>query len=269
MSTIELVVTDLDGTLWDTAEQLHPRTASAIADLSRRGVHLLVATGRRVTSTREPLARIGLAPAAVVLNGALALDLATSGRFHRHPFPTGQAASVLDGFVAAGLEPCLYVDHHDVDVFIGASPSTHPDHIAGLGRTVREGDLRTVIEEHAVLAFGIMGRPIEQLRPAAEAIGDRAETHLGRALAFPGAALTVAPRGLSKWAGVLAYCEIWELDRSSVLAVGDGPNDLELLAQAAIAVVPQGSHEDALARADYIIGPPERGGWADIVEFLS
>jgi hydroxymethylpyrimidine pyrophosphatase-like HAD family hydrolase len=53
MSTIELVVTDLDGTLWDTAEQLHPRTASAIADLSRRGVHLLVATGRRVTSTRE------------------------------------------------------------------------------------------------------------------------------------------------------------------------------------------------------------------------
>jgi hypothetical protein len=66
-----------------------------------------------------------------------------------------------------------------------------------------------VIGEHTVLAFGIMGRPIEQLIPAADAIGDRAETHLGQAVAFPGAALTVAPRGLSKWAGVLAYCEVW------------------------------------------------------------
>src|SRR5712692_11076642 len=124
---IELVVTDLDGTLWDEGEQLHPLTAAAVDELGRRGVRLLVATGRRVTSTCVPLARLGLAPAAVVLNGALALDLATATRFHRHPFPSEQASAVLAAFLACGLEPCVYVDHEEVDVFIGTSPSTHAD----------------------------------------------------------------------------------------------------------------------------------------------
>jgi len=101
---IELVVTDLDGTLWDEDERLHPRTAAAITELDRRGIDLLVATGRRVTSTRDPLARAGLHPPAVVLNGALGLDLATATRFHRQTFPLdapadGGWAEILD-FVA-------------------------------------------------------------------------------------------------------------------------------------------------------------------------
>ena len=37
MSTIDLVVTDLDGTLWHGREVLHPTTASAWHELERRG----------------------------------------------------------------------------------------------------------------------------------------------------------------------------------------------------------------------------------------
>ena len=76
---IELVVTDLDGTLWAYGSEgvPHERTLAAWAELDRRGVPVLVATGRRATTAREPLAEYGLAPSAVVLNGALALDLAT------------------------------------------------------------------------------------------------------------------------------------------------------------------------------------------------
>ena len=106
MGGVDLIVTDLDGTLWHTDDDIHPAATAALEEVRRRGPPLLVATGRRVTSTRVPLARLGAAPPAVVLNGALGLDLATGERFHRAPFTALQATRVLAGFRAVGLDPC-------------------------------------------------------------------------------------------------------------------------------------------------------------------
>jgi hydroxymethylpyrimidine pyrophosphatase-like HAD family hydrolase len=44
------------------------------------------------------------------------------------------------------------------------------------------------------------------------------------------AALAVAPAGLSKWSGVLVYCERHGVDATRVLAIGDQVNDIELIA---------------------------------------
>jgi hydroxymethylpyrimidine pyrophosphatase-like HAD family hydrolase len=57
MSAVELVVTDLDGTFWYHDQRVDPKVLAAVAELERRGVPLLVATGRRLASTRGPLAR--------------------------------------------------------------------------------------------------------------------------------------------------------------------------------------------------------------------
>ena len=75
MRRIELVVSDLDGTLWERHDEIHPATMEAIAELERRGLPLLIATGRRLASTRDALARFGLTLPAVLLNGALVVDL--------------------------------------------------------------------------------------------------------------------------------------------------------------------------------------------------
>jgi hypothetical protein len=88
---IQLVVSDLDGTLWERDDVVPERTQAALTELEARGVPLLIATGRRVASTRGPLAAIGLAPPAVVLNGGLGLDLATGRRFHRGGYAAGDA----------------------------------------------------------------------------------------------------------------------------------------------------------------------------------
>ena len=112
MATVDLVVTDLDGTLWFGHEETHPASRSPTwRELERRGIPVLVATGRRVTSTRNPLARLGFAPPAVMLNGAIAIDLATGERFHSHQYTADDASRVLAAFRAVGVEPCVYVDH--------------------------------------------------------------------------------------------------------------------------------------------------------------
>ncbi len=50
--------------------------------------------------------------------------------------------------------------------------------------------------------------------------------------------------------------------------MGDGPNDVEMLEHAAIALVPEDGHPLAIAQADRVIGRAADGGWADVVDLL-
>lgn len=269
MPSIDLVVTDLDGTLWHTDDHVPDKVLAALAELERRGIPLLVATGRRTTSTRAPLARIGQAPPAVVLNGALGLDLGTGARFHRAPFPAIEASTALLAFASVGLDPVVYVDHPRYDVFLSATPSTHPEHVRSLGDTAGVDDLERVCAEEAVLGFSMIGVPHRDGVAASEALGDHVEVHLDRSLDYPGyASLTAAPKGQSKWDGVAAFCADRALDSDRVLALADGPNDIELLTNAAVRLVPAVAHPAALDLADHVIPSAADGGWAEVLSFL-
>lgn len=267
MAAVDLVVTDLDGTLWHTDDDVAPSVVAAVRTLGERGVPVLVATGRRLASTRAPLAAVGLTPPAVVLNGALGVDLATGERFHRAPYPTEEAVTVLAGFRAAGLDPVVYLDHPEHDAVLSATPSTHPEHQRQLRAPTR--DLDAVVATESVLGFSVIGVDHGLCVAARDAIGDRGETHLDRSIEFPGfATLTVAPVGQSKWDGVEAFCAHHGLDPTRVLAVGDGSNDLELLDGAAVALVPAVAHPSALERADHVIPAPTDAGWTAVLDHV-
>jgi hydroxymethylpyrimidine pyrophosphatase-like HAD family hydrolase len=279
MPPVELVVTDLDGTFWHTDDHVPPAVLTATRALAARHIPLLVATGRRLASTRVPLARVGLTPPAVMLNGAIGIDLATEHRFHVAPFHADEALTAYDGFRSAGLSPVVYVDHPRYDVFISHDPDTHPGHVRALGdsagrrRAPGDGgvtdDLRTAVAEWPVLGFSMIGVPFDRCEAAVAALDSVAEVHLDRSIDYPGTgSLTVAPRGQSKWDGVLAFCAAHGLDPRRVLAVADGPNDVELLTHAAVRLVPAVAHAAALELAHHVIPAATDGGWAEVLEHL-
>ncbi|HTF60350.1 MAG TPA: HAD hydrolase family protein, partial [Actinomycetes bacterium] len=106
---VQLVVTDLDGTLSDAAERIHPASTRAIRALEAAGIPVLVATGRRLRMACAVLEAARLTGPAVVLDGAIGLDLRDGRVFHQVAFPPGAARQVLEAFAAAGLSPCVYV----------------------------------------------------------------------------------------------------------------------------------------------------------------
>ena len=162
----------------------------------------------------------------------------------------------------------MYVEHDDIEVYVGARPSTNPGHLASFGPHAVTADLDDIVATAPVLCFGVIGHPREPLLHVVGAIGDHAETHLSADSRWSGDTLTVAPPGLSKWAGVLAYCELAGIDSEHVLAIGDGPNDVELLTHAAIAVVPEDAFPEALPLADHVVPAPDVGGWAHILDLV-
>lgn len=265
---IELVVTDLDGTLWERPESVPQRTRDALHDLLDGDVPLLVATGRRVVSTLEPLAALGVSPPAVVLNGALGLDLRTLDRFHVGGFDRVDAARVLEVFTDHAIDPCVYVDADAPSVWVSDAPSTHPDHLASFAGDVGTAVLPEVLAQHAVLAFGVLGLPEDVADSIGGAVAAVATPHVAPDRQYGGASVTVAPPTGSKWDGIEAFCRSNGIDAGAVLVLGDGPNDIEMLDAAAVAVVPEDGHPAALDRADHVIGRAADGGWADVLDLL-
>ncbi len=262
---IDLVVTDLDGTLWDGQERIHDRTLTALATLEERGLPLLVATGRRLRSAAGTLARSGLTPPAVVLDGALGRELATGRTFHEAVFPTADAEAVLAACLAHDVEPCVYVDLPGIDVFVGEHPATSPRHLEWIGAGLAHDDLHAVVRRERVFAFAVAGVREQPLRAVLADAAAHASGTVARDTVLGDASMTIRPSGVSKWAGVLAWCADQGLDPGRVLAVGDGENDVELLAAAAVSCVVSDGTSAALALADHVIAPPGEGGWSEIL----
>jgi hydroxymethylpyrimidine pyrophosphatase-like HAD family hydrolase len=265
---VQLVVTDLDGTLSDAAERIHPASVRAIRDLEAAGIPVLVATGRRLRMACAVLEAGGLTGPAVVLDGALGLDLRDGRVFHQVAFPPRAARQVLEAFAAAGLSPCVYVDRPEVDLVVGDRPSTHPGHLARARPWVATEDLHRVVETEPVYAFAVVGRPAPLLEPVPRLVGPAGSASIVGDLIYGGSTVQVRPPRVSKWNGVLAFCADQGLDPGRILAVGDGANDLELLEGAAVACAVRTASPAVLARADHLIGPPASGGWAAVLEMV-
>ena len=66
----DAILLDLDGTLVDAKDAVHPRTLEALRAADAAGVTVMVATGRSETATIPVLETLGLEGPAVVFNGA-------------------------------------------------------------------------------------------------------------------------------------------------------------------------------------------------------
>jgi hypothetical protein len=265
---VQLVVTDLDGTLSDAGERVHPASVRAVRALEAAGIPVLVATGRRLRMACAVLESAGLTGPAVVLDGALGLDLRDGRVFHQVAFPPGAARQVLEAFAAAGLSPCVYTNREGVDLVVGDHPSTHPGHLARAMPWVATDDLARVVAEEPVYTFAVVGRPAAWLQSVLDLVGPAGSASVVHDLIYGGHTLQVRPPEVSKWSGVLAFCAEQGLDPGRILAVGDGANDLELLEGAAVACAVATASPAVLARADHVIGPPDRGGWAAVLDMV-
>jgi HAD superfamily hydrolase (TIGR01484 family) len=265
---IDVVVTDLDGTLWGVDGVVHPDVLAAIAQLGRWGVPLLAATARRSGAVRQMLGRNGLSMPAVLLDGALVRDGSWT-TIHFDAFDPPTAAAVLDVFRQHAVEPCIGVLADDeVDARLGPRPSTHPDHVAYLADWSIRADLDAVVVDEVVQSFSVCGVPRLLVQPVADDLASIAAPIATWDATYGAYTLTVGPIGVHKWRGVQAFCAHHGLDDGAVLAVGDGLNDIELLRAAAIACVVDGSDSRVEACADYLVAGPAVGGWADILRHV-
>jgi len=267
---IRLVATDLDGTFWGRDLIAPSEHVAAVKELLRREVTVLAATSRRPRVAKKHLGAAGLELPAVLIDGAVGIDFRTDVRFHEAVFEANDARQMLEAFQAHGLDPCLYVDDAEIDIAVSPTPSTCAEHLEYLGPVAGTHDLGDAVASMPIYAFSVLGLDYEVLAPLALELADNVGTSV---VLYPEPSygrfgLVVNPNGVSKWSGIEAYCAIHGIAAEEVAAVGDGLNDVDMLRHAGMRIGVHGGREEIIEIAEFLIPPPEQGGWERVPDLV-
>ena len=257
----QLVALDVDGTLVSYADFFDPPTPPVVQAVRRAvqaGVHIVVATGRSLHSTTPVLDQLELTDGyAVCSNGAVVADVATRTPVHVVTF---DATDPVKYFAEQIPDAVLAIEELGVGFRVtGEFP-------------IGELDGQVTVVSHDELLDGPVTRLVvrwpegdrERLRRVASASGLPSVDY---AIGYT-AWLDIMPEGVSKASGLATVCEKLGLGRADVMAVGDGHNDMEMLAWAGIGVAMGQAPWDVKGVADKVCESVDDDGVALLLNEL-
>ncbi len=270
-SRVEALITDLDGTFWSRQMEVHEKSLATVAKLDEAQIPFVVATGRRAQGALLGLTPVGLhTRPGILMNGALARDELSGDSFLVSEIGYDDGVDVLGAFRAGDVEPVIYVDHPTTDMLVGPGGGAGEEYLARTVGYARVDSLEASLQKHRVIGFGAFGFEYEQLHPISEAINTArlATGIIGESLYEGNYGLMIQGHEIDKQTGIEAWCARVGVDPAQLAVVGDGHNDIEMLRNAHVAIVPENAAPEIRELADVIIAPNEEGGWEQISEIL-
>ena len=258
MSRPRLIVTDLDGTFLGSDRQVSATNLAAARRAAELGIPFVVATGRPVRwlDVLDQLAEAH--PQVIVSNGAAVFDLAS--RQVVRSFPLDAAAALAVAAELRAVVPGITFGFESATSF-GCEP-TSPSRQRG-APGVLEGRLEDVAERLGpvikLLGFHT-GLDSDELSARSVAVvGDRLTlTHALVGDAYGMLELT-AP-GVTKASTLALLCAELGVDAADVVAFGDMPNDLAMLAWAGRGYVVANGHGSLLAAGFTVVPANDEDG---------
>ena len=237
---------------------LRPRTRAALAAARKRGLHVIVVTGRMFQAVRPYLT--GPEPV-VCYQGAVIADPAT-GEFLRHvPIPLALAREAIDAIQTAGYGLNCYVDD-ELYVAQVTSEATQYASFQNIELHVVGPLLEWLARPPTKLVVVGDPRHLDRLGADLRARFD-GRLFIAKSLPF---FLELAHPDVSKGSGLQFVAERLGFTRDVTIAFGDGENDLELVDWAGYAVAVENAHPVVKARADFVCPSAEEQGVAQVIE---
>lgn len=260
---MDLVATDLDGTIVHPDGTVSSRTVAALRACERAGVGVVIVTGRPPRWLARAATATGIRGHAVCANGAVVFDLAAGDV---HEFWTISPEAVLTTVerlravlpdVSVALETTTGFLREPGYVSTWADATEPP-------RAKLEDLLRREGAEHVIKILVRAGHRGDRLWQAAlEHVSDLVEpTHSNANDNL----LELGPRGVSKAVTLARLAELQGVSAEGVIAFGDQPNDIPMLRWAGVGVAMADGHPEAIAAADEIAPPLSQDGVAQVLE---
>ena len=261
-----LFATDLDGTLVRSDQSISGRTRAALARVEQAGAVLVLVTGRPPRWMAPVVEATGHRGLAVCANGALVYDLHTERVVRSHLLDAGAAAAVVEALRRDVPGISFAVERGPVD---GVPGGFGREQIYRPRWDVGDVEVAPVEQLCAGGAVKLLARQEqmgsdELLAAARQSLGALAEcTH-----SSTGGLLEISAAGISKASGLASLADERGIDAADVVAFGDMPNDLPMLAWAGHAVAVANAHPEVLAAADEVTASNDDDGVALVIERL-
>jgi len=253
---IKIVVTDIDGTLFSHQSKVIPVSAiKAIEALQAKGIKVFLASSRnRYLITKLGVLDVIKPDGLITMNGANAI---IDGKvIHRYPLPETEVDALIKfskrlmfglTLVEENGGHINYVDDrviqsHEKYGTRFPQPRTFPDHYD-----------RKIYQAIAFCDELDESLFLPHLKLCKSA---RWDTY----------AVDIMPKDSDKAKGILAVLEHFGWKPENVMALGDAPNDMEMLEFAGMSVAMGNGKEEVKQVADYVTATVDEDGWAKAVK---
>lgn len=273
---IRLLAFDLDGTLLDRQKQIRPSSRMAIRRAADAGAAIALCSGRNHADAVCIASQLSLPCWSITTNGAYLGHTAQPMPLETWPLSAGKAAQVIEisrrfcGCVCIYTPRMEFNDAQYVNIVEAARREGHPT-LCNPDKT--EHSVADPAQWPAILdqaGTDLMKCVILPPSP------DRFQALMHALLPLPGLRITtsvmfsgevpsieVNAAGVSKGTALAALQNYLGIPRAETMAFGDSENDLDMLAQAGIAVAMGNALPKIQAHADYVTGTNCANGIAD------
>jgi Cof subfamily protein (haloacid dehalogenase superfamily) len=262
------LVIDLDGTTIDYRQQLLPRIRDAVRAAARR-MPLIVATGRMYRSALPWALELGVDQPLVCYQGAMVRGMPGDGGvegahiYERElrPEPALRALHLArreNWHFQAYQDDELLCDQDRPEAYLYSSISGVPFRLVD--------DLEPLLARGTTKAACVIDDPVEVDR--ASALMTSELMGIARVTRSNPEFVEILDPDVSKAAACEIVCARFGCTLADAVAIGDAPNDVEMLDAAGFAVSVATSRPEVLAAADATCARPEDGGVADVIEAL-
>lgn len=267
---IKLIVTDMDGTLFDEDHVTVPaRNITALRAARERGIKLALASGRTWSILKDAAEQLGGVDYTILSNGAAIRDAATGEYIYENGFPNSQAVALIRGLVQEDLP---------FEIYCRGQNYLRPLDTERLGEALLSpGFAQLYLKRGVVLApdleAALEGRPMEKinlfyapperqeaLREMAQATGP---VEISKALERN---MEFNYGGASKGTALAALAARLGFAPEEVMAFGDAGNDLTMLRWAGWSFAMANGTEAAKAAAKYQTASNVEAGVGQAVE---
>ena len=261
MTGFRIVATDLDGTIVRTDGTISDRTRAALALAQECGAVVIFVTGRPprwMSPVAEATGHTGLA---VCANGAILYDMGEERVVEEYALQPVDLAAVVERLVAVLPGVHFAVERSGVlcheAAYMPAWESAESPDILGRDELVARPVTKLLVrhtdadpERFLALAQSALGDLVTLTRSSADEL------------------LEISAVGVTKASGLERFARTHGVAAAEVVAFGDMPNDLPMLAWAGHPVAVANAHPEVLAVAAEVTASNDDDGVARVLERL-
>jgi Cof subfamily protein (haloacid dehalogenase superfamily) len=261
----KLLVVDIDGTLLGRERNISAENRRALDWARRSGVIVALSTGRAMLACTSILEQLALDGYHIFFDGALVSDLGSE--VYAQPLDRGVVGEAVGFAHSIDIDLELY---SEANYFVERETWSTDAHRQFFGLEPSVVDFSDLWQRERIIKAGLASTSPEQVAKARQfytQFEGRLHFSIARSPAFPGVEFTnvVAPE-VSKGKALEALALHLGILLSEVMAVGDGTNDISLLAKAGLAVAMANAPDEVKAVADHIAPDVDQNGLAAAVE---
>lgn len=258
---IQLIATDLDGTLLNDKREISTVNQCALTRAALQGIEIVLATGRHYEGVPEVLRKMPFLRYIIAVNGAQVIENQTGRIMYSAEIPVPDMENLLDYL---DMLPVRYESFQDGEIW---TPTEHLKKDIITGRKVKA-------VEHFRERIRLRNLPVPKVQILISDVWLRETVLKELKFRFPELVFTSARKDnievnykkATKGQALSFLCGYLNIEIDSVLALGDGTNDISMLTLAGIGAAMENGVEEVKGKADFVIRSNEDDGFADMVE---